>query len=236
LIRAVLFDLDGTLLPIDTRSFLQQYTKALVKKVSTVMDPETFLQHLFYSTGKMVSDLNPNLTNKEVFWQHMSARTADKIDNLLPLLDDFYEREFPLLGENITPNRNAAAIVKKAKEKGYILVLATNPVFPEKAVIERMRWASLDPGDFDLITAYENMHFCKPHLEYYREVLDKIGESPGRCLMVGNDMEEDMVAGKIGVKTFLVEDFVINKNNSSIQCNYRGTLSELLALLESIKN
>ena len=236
MLRAVLFDLDGTLLPLDTRSFLKKYTAALSKKISAVMEPDEFLDHLFYATEKMIGDLNPNMTNAEVFWMHMSQRVPDKIETLLPLVNEFYEKDFKLLGSHISADTKASELVKRVRQMGFKTVLATNPVFPEKAVLERMRWALLNPEDFDLITTYENMHFCKPHLEYYKEVLDKINEVPENCLMVGNDVEEDMVVKKIGMKTFLVEDFVISRKNCSISCDYQGTLKDLENLLLSCQH
>jgi len=196
LLKAVLFDLDGTLLPLDTRIFLKEYTAALSKKISSVMDPKEFLDHLFFATEKMIEDLNPSMTNAEVFWMHMSQRVPDKIEALMPLVNEFYEKDFKQLGSLISADKKASELVKKVRQLGLKTVLATNPVFPEKAVLERMRWAFLNPEDFDLITTYENMHFCKPNLEYYKEVLDKIDEAPENCLMVGNDVEEDMVAKK----------------------------------------
>lgn len=232
--KAILFDLDGTLLPMDTDTFLQQYTSAIAAKVAHIIDPKIFIRHLMGATEKMIWNTNPNHTNSKVFWEHFSKRMGEKLEELIPLIDDFYQQDFPKLGKDIKPKSTTAKIIRNIKDQGYKLVLATNAVFPEKAIVERIRWASLNPRDFNLITAYENMHFCKPHLGYYREISDKIGEKPEDCLMVGNDMEEDMIASKIGMKTFLVEDFIINRKGINRGIHYRGTLDELFHHLEQL--
>ena len=70
------------------------------------------------------------------------------------------------------------------------------------------------------------MHFCKPHVQYYEEIADRIGVHPEECLMIGNDTGEDLPASKIGMKTFLVEDMLIDKG-SSHKPDWSGRLPDL---------
>ena len=99
------------------------------------------------------------------------------------------------------------------KEKGYQLVVATNPVFPEIAVYERLGWAGLNPEDFSYITTYENSCFAKPNIDYYKFLLKMLDKDSEDCLMVGNDVHEDMVARNIGIDVFLIEGYVENQFN-----------------------
>ncbi|NLK01356.1 MAG: HAD family hydrolase [Clostridia bacterium] len=237
MIKAVLFDLDGTLLPIDTDEFLQQYMAALGKKVSHIMDTEDFIKQLLESTMEMIMDDNMEHKNHEVFWKHFTDKLGEKTVELTPLIEDFYHRDFPKLGEGIQPRRIAAELIEVVKNKKLKLVLATNAVFPRTAIEERIRWASIDPGDFDLITTYENMHYCKPHLGYYREIANKIHVQPQHCLMVGNDIKEDMIAGELGMKTFLLEDYIIGSIDDKEGAKYihhRGNLNQLHSHLKNI--
>ncbi|MFW5991589.1 MAG: HAD family hydrolase [Halanaerobiaceae bacterium] len=71
------------------------------------------------------------------------------------------------------------------------------------------------------------MHYCKPHPGYYREILHKLSLTPEECIMVGNDVQEDMVAGDLGFKTYLVTDYLINRNQNSTNCDWQGSLEEL---------
>lgn len=230
MLKVILFDLDGTLLPLDVDTFLQDYIKALAAKVASITEPKAFINQLLYATAKVIEDKDPEATNQEVFWKHFVIEDFGPREELVALLDEFYSKDFPLLGANIETDGRAAEVIKELKERGFRIALATNAVFPRIAVIERMRWASLDPQDFELITTFENMHFCKPHIEYYQEVLEYLGERPESCIMVGNDVEEDMIAGRLGMKTFLLENYVIDRG-SRTPYDYRGDLDLLRSVI-----
>ena len=127
-------------------------------------------------------------------------------------------------------------ILEKAKEKGIRTYLATNPVFPKVATMNRIKWAGLDAEDFELITTYEDNCYCKPNVDYYRTILEQFHLRPEECLMVGNDVEEDLAIRKLGVKTFLVTDTKENKKDLPIESDYQGSMEELFAFVESLEN
>lgn len=83
-----------------------------------------------------------------------------------------------------------------------------------------------------MITTYETYRYCKPNLEYFKNILDEFSLKPAECLMVGNDVEEDLVVRKLGVKTYLVTDTMENKKNLPIQSEYTGTLADLLQFID----
>jgi FMN phosphatase YigB (HAD superfamily) len=110
-------------------------------------------------------------------------------------------------------------------------VLATNPLFPAVATESRIRWAGLAPGDFALYTTYENIGCCKPNLAYYAEILRRMALVGSECLMVGNDVGEDMVAETLGMKVFLLTDCLINKDDADITRWPHGGFDDLMAYL-----
>ena len=112
--------------------------------------------------------------------------------------------------------------------------MATNPLFPLKAVHSRLSWGKLHDIPFKLITSYETSHFCKPNIEYYQEIVEKLGCSPSECLMIGNDVKEDLIAGKLGIKTYRVTDTIINTENLAITADYSGSLLDLHSHIDSI--
>jgi FMN phosphatase YigB (HAD superfamily) len=114
---------------------------------------------------------------------------------------------------------------------GFQVAIATNPIFPERAIRERLRWLEIEDLPYDLITAYETMHFCKPSPDYYLEVLQLLKVAPEDCLMIGNDVEEDLSAQALGIRTFLVEDCLLNPKNLPIETDYRGSFADLAAYL-----
>ncbi len=228
--KAVLFDLDGTLLNLNVDDFLPKYIKALSIKVKDYIPMEIFPKYLLDSTYVMVKNNDETKTNEDVFMEHFFSVVEHQRQELQPIFDRFYLEDFPKLGEGYVGNPHAKNIIEHCKAKGLKIVLATNPVFPRAAVEERVRWVGLKVEDFDLITSYEEMHFCKPNINYYKEILDKISVEPHEAIMVGNDCQEDMVASEIGLKTFLVEGFIIDKG-TTFKVDYKGELTDLLNIL-----
>lgn len=130
----------------------------------------------------------------------------------------------------------AAQTIRRAKELGLRLVLATNPLFPAIATRSRVRWAGLNPEDFEWITTYENIGFCKPNPEYYREILRRIRVSPENCLMVGNDVTEDMAAMELGMGGFVLTDCLINREGKNLDDYPHGGFPELTEYLLGAAN
>lgn len=122
----------------------------------------------------------------------------------------------------------------ECKKKGYRVVLATNPLFPAIATQTRIGWAGLTPEDFELYTTYENSGFCKPNPEYYKEILGKLQLSPEECVMIGNDVSEDMIAKDLGMKVFLITDCLLNKENKDISVFPNGSFAEAIAYIEQL--
>ena len=131
-------------------------------------------------------------------------------------------------------NPNAAMAVHTVKEMGLRVALATNPICPTVATENRIRWAGLEPEDFELHTTYENIGSCKPNPDYYREIAARLGVRPEECLMVGNDVTEDMVAQSIGMQVFLLTDCLINKERKNIAEYPRGSFVQLLQLVDTL--
>lgn len=228
--KAVLFDLDGTLLQLDTDDFLKKYIKALSLKVKDHLPMDLFPKYLMESTHVMVTNSEASRTNEEVFMEHFFRITKGDEVKLRPIFDNFYTEDFPKLGADYKGHPDAQKVIDHCKSKGAKVVLATNPVFPKAAILERLRWAGLNAEDFDLISCYEELHFCKPNTSYFAELLEKVNVKPAEALMVGNDCQEDMVAGKLGIKTFLVKDFIIDRGGESYS-DYNGELDEITKIV-----
>lgn len=233
--KNILFDLDGTLLPIDTDVFISEYFKLLTKKIKPYILEEEFFEVFWEATEAMMKDSSPNKTNKDVFFEVFMSRLGEKANKLIPVFDDFYANEFKLLSTHVIEYRNLKNFSKEVNDKFQYAALATNPVFPEAAILERLSWIGLDKNDFDLITSYENMHFCKPKIEYYEEILDFLQIDPVDTIMVGNDTYEDLIVCKLNIKTFLVDNYLINKKNSRFTPSYRGSFDELVNFIKNFK-
>ena len=227
-IKAVLFDLDGTLLPMDMDTFVGDYFKRLSTKLAPHgYEPKQFIETIWKGTYVMIKNTSDKC-NEEVFWDYAVSVYGDKIKNDKPLFDEFYEQEFDKIKAVCGHNPKAKETVDALKKMGYKVALATNPIFPERATRWRMNWAGLEPSDFEFYTTYENINCCKPNPAYFIEVAKRIGVEPQECLMVGNDVSDDMPAAKVGMKVFLLTDCLINKNEEDITKYPNGSFDELM--------
>ncbi len=227
-IKAVLFDLDGTLLPMDQKLFAKAYMGGLVATAAKVgYDPQTMAKAVLAGTAAMVENSGES-SNEAAFWQILTDAFGQKIVDDYHMFDAFYRTDFQKIKEICGFEPRASEVIGAVKARGLRVALATNPLFPQIATESRIKWAGLEPSDFELYTTYENFHYCKPNPDYYREVLSVLGLRAEECMMVGNDVAEDMIAEKLGMKVFLLTDGLINKDNADISVYKRGGFAELL--------
>lgn len=227
MIKLVLFDLDGTLLPMDQEVFGKAYFSGLSQKLAPFgYEPKALVGGILEGTKAMVLN-DGSCTNEEAFWKRFEAIFGAQVREQEPIFRDFYAKEFQLAKDACGYDKRAKEVISAIKEKGLRVVLATNPIFPAIATESRIRWAGLSPEDFELYTTYENSHFCKPNPKYYLEILEKVGVSSEECLMVGNDVTEDMVAETLGMQVFLLTDCMINKDEKDISGYPQGSFEEL---------
>lgn len=231
MMKTILFDLDGTLLPMDMDQFVASYFKLLVRKVAPLgYDPEQLIAGIWAGTAAMVKN-DGSSVNEEAFWKKFTSLFGEKAERDRPVFEEFYRVDFQKAKRFCGFTEKAAQTVRILKEKGYGLVLATNPLFPKVATESRVNWAGLSVGDFLYYTTYENCHYCKPNPKYYEELVTRLSLDPKECLMVGNDVEEDMIAETLGMQVFLLTDCLINKKNAPLDRYPQGGFDELLAFL-----
>lgn len=233
-LKAVFFDLDGTLLPMDMDVFIKSYFGAISKKLAPHgYDPKELVNVIWQGTKAMIKNTGDS-TNEEVFWKaFVSVYGEERLSDTV-YFDKFYEENFDDLKAVCGFNPKAAETVRCLKDKNLRLVLATNPLFPSIATEKRARFAGLDIKDFEFYTSYENIGFCKPNLKYYEEVLSRTGLNAEECLMVGNDVGDDMVAAKLGFKAFLLTDCLINNENADISAYPNGDFDALNAFINTL--
>lgn len=234
-IKAILFDLDGTLLPMDQDEFIKAYFKLLAARLA----PRGYeSKQLFDSIWAGVKDMIMNdgsCTNEEAFWKRFAAIYGEEATkNDKPCVDEFYANEFNKVQHVCGYTPESRELIDEIKKTGKTVVLATNPIFPATATQNRMRWAGLSPDDFYFYTTYENSRYAKPNLKYYEDILEQIGCKPEECLMVGNDVSEDMVVEKLGMKVFLLTDCLINKDEVDISRFPNGGFRELKEYIKNI--
>jgi FMN phosphatase YigB (HAD superfamily) len=198
--KAFLFDLDGTLLLSDEESFYSTYFELLGKYTSDLVDSKKLLKSINDTFEKMTFE-NNEANNYQKFMVEMSKCFGNKMIDLEKRFEEFYNGPFKELKKLTRPN---IELIKTMRNLDGLKVLATNPMFPEIAIRERMKWAELKDDDFTLVTFMENSHYLKPNPKYFLEITGKIGVKPQECTMIGNDPVLDGACEKTGVKFVLV--------------------------------
>lgn len=227
MIKYVFFDLDGTVLPMDQDKFIKLYFGALAKKLAPCgYTPEDVVAAIWDGTRAMLRNRSGR-ANEELFWERFRAVLGDDVMRVVPIIDEFYTNEFFAARAACGCNPKMRAVLDLLHERGIGAVLATNPVFPPIASETRMRWGGAVPEDFLFITHYSNSHYCKPDPDYYREIIERLGAKAEECLMVGNDVSDDMSAAAVGCKVFLLTDCLINTTGADISAYPNGDCDAL---------
>lgn len=232
-INTILFDLDGTLLSIDMKEFEEIYYTSLSNAFKSIIAPDNFMAILYSSVKAMVKNKEKR-TNEEVFMSAMKEHVGEELPAFQKHFIRYYENDFSVLRNAVNKNTDMLKALDILKEKGYELVIATNPLFPKFAIDQRIQWADLVHEDFSHITYFEDCHYCKPNVEYYSEILETIGKNPQECLMVGNDAEEDLAASTLGITTYLITNHLLNRKNLNYTADHEGTYNDFLLFAESM--
>ncbi|MBE7074202.1 MAG: HAD family hydrolase [Clostridiales bacterium] len=235
-IKAVLFDLDGTLLPMNQEDFVKAYFGGIAKKLAPFgYEPKSLINAIYAGTNAMVANASDK-QNEEVFWDTFVSILGEHTRKDEKYFDEFYQNEFDEVKFVCGFNQKAKEVVCQTKEMGFRVVLATNPIFPAIATQKRIKWAGLNEEDFEFYTTYENSNRCKPNLDYYNQIVKMLNLKAEECLMVGNDVEEDMVAEKLGMKVFLLSDCIINKCGKDLSTYPQGSFNNLIEFIKNINN
>jgi len=242
MIKAVLLDLDDTLLRLEVDGFIEQYNRR-ISQLILAQQPELSAIPAFDDSRlrKAVRDAvqavlakqDPTTTNQETFRQNLSRRLDIPSTAVGRAEDVFFRSEYKHLQPMVTPIAGAAELLDYLFTQDVAVVIATNPVFPLKAVKMRMGWAGLNPElPYALITALEGMHFAKPNAHYYEEILARVGVEPDEALMVGDNPTFDIAAAqRAGLHTFWIDDAPTTSSDPGADA--RGSLADLVARLRN---
>ena len=234
-ISTILFDLDNTLLGNDMETFLPGYFKLLSQFAQEHWEEKQFLQAVFKAIDVMVRNIDMSATNRDVFYQEFERLTGLELQEVDAVLDDFYCVEFNTLQPLTQYIPAAAELVRFCFVQGWKVIIATNPMFPRRAIEARLDWAGVPVTEFsyDLVTTLENMHATKPHQAYYEEILRKVNSRPQNTLMVGDDWRRDIEpAAALGMHTYWIQLPGTIPPNDTVPSAY-GSLKDLLARIQS---
>lgn len=241
MIKAILLDLDDTLLYNNMQDFLPRYFGLLAEfaassalAAASTQGRLDMVQELLVCTREVMANNDPLLTNREVFWAAFSRRTGLSWERTEAFFARFYQERFGQLQAVTRPVPLAPELVQWCQGQGWGVVIATNPLFPPAAIEQRLAWAGLPVTayQFDLVTTFDNMHATKPQAAYYQEIFSRMGCAPAEAIMVGDDWGNDIApAAALGCHTYwITPDDAVLPPQPDVAAGY-GTLGQLYTAL-----
>jgi FMN phosphatase YigB (HAD superfamily) len=235
-VALLLFDLDDTLLGNEMNTFVPAYLQALAKRLSVVAEPVALVNNLLAATRKMVENRNPSRTLEDVFDAEFYPSLGLIRQQVQETIDTFYGHDFPRLKALTHFKPQAVEIVQQLVKRGDHTAIATNPLFPRTAILQRLSWAGLpeDQIPFALIPSYETFHFAKPNPAFFAEFLAQLGWPKIPVVMVGNDPESDIWAARqIGLPVFWLTGDGSSEWHAAGDIPPQGELTDLIPWLDS---
>ena len=231
-IQAVLFDLDGTLLRVQMAEFIPRYIAGLATQCREFVSPKQFEKAMLSAIRSLIRFTgNGELTNEQRLFILLQQQLGVAEVDLRQGFDAYRDSGM----SELQPLVHSIPLAKQvlAECSGQVpLVLATNPVFPEFMIRARLEWADLDGLHFEHLTSYENSCFCKPQSGYFEAIAERLGVAAEHCLMVGNDTQHDLSAAAVGMQTFLVDTWLIDRQGVDWPCEHRGNHVHLRQFLQ----
>ena len=236
-LKAVLLDLDDTLVHIDTELFTRRYIDLIAAFVANrfpTVTADQFKKSIITATRQVSRDLDPMRLNQTVISASINSTLLVPTLQLDNAMVEFFDGPYRTLSSLATPVADSRPLFDWLLAHDLIVVIATNPLFPSAATHERVRWAEFDPQHpgLALITTANNSHFTKPNIAYYSEILAKIGVDAAQALMVGDSFENDIQpALAAGINAYWTMPQPGTANPAGGDRFERGSLSNLMTKL-----
>lgn len=196
-----LFDLDGTLSAVSDEDFARRYFQLVSSSAEGRIISSKLLTALEVALKALFGDRDSFKNNYDLFMERFVESMGDHDRNWFEhFFNEFYDGEYNKLEELVAPRENVVKVLKYLRKSGKGIIIATNPIFPEKAINKRLEWVGVERKLLDYVTTMENSHYVKPDVRYYREILEVNGLEARKCVMIGNDMSMDGVCTAAGIE------------------------------------
>lgn len=232
MIKNVIFDLDGTLIKTNQDKFNENFFNLLKETFEKEgYDGSAMAMISLQSVGAMINN-DGKKTNEEVFWSCFEEKTKLKKEKVYDLFNDLYYNKYDCMYDSVESIKEMREALESLKEKGYNLILATNPLFPKIAIEKRAKWGEIDCNVFSYVTSFENSSYSKPNVNYYKEIIKNNDLKIDETIMFGNDLVEDLAIEKTGINCYIIMDNAVNISNIN-SCSKKGNCKEAIEYINS---
>lgn len=232
-IRALFFDLDGTLLQVEMNQFIPTYLNGLARHLEPQVDPVSFRSLSRKAIIQLLESRERCENNRSRFLRQLQIHAGIQPPQFEQALQAFCSNGLEDMRPLVKPLAEINLLLDTAFSSGCQVVIATNPVFPREIIDARLRWGGMENYPFALVTDWENSRLCKPAPGYFEDLLEHFGLQPDEVLMVGNDTAHDLAAEEVGIKTLLVDTWLIEREGGR-RASWRGDHQGLLGLLRKL--
>ncbi len=229
--KAILFDLDGTLLQVEMRHFIPRYIAGFHNCCGDLIDFEPLQRAMRSGIRLLLETVDGSQSNEDRLFAFVAAQLEVNEHLLRERFARFLQTGLAELSDAVLPIAETPFLLEHCRKAGMPLVLATNPVFPRALIEARCRWAGIDLDVFAFLTCFENSRHCKPQSGYFRDIAAELKVEPEACLMIGNDTSHDLAATEAGMTTWLVDSFLLEREGPSWEPDFRGDHRQLLTYL-----
>ena len=227
-VEAVLFDLDGTLIDVDMQLFVPAYLRRLADRLEGYAEPQRTMKTLRAAVTAMLGDTDGSCSLEELLCAMLLDELGIPREGYQSALAAFCRDDLPELQPLVRPHPLARELVQACLDRGWRVVLATNPIFPRAVIDARLAWSGLDDLPFRPVTSYETRRHCKPHPGFFTDLLEELALPAQACLMVGNDTLQDLSAARVGMPTCLLTTWCIDRAAPAFPADWEGTHQALL--------
>lgn len=240
-VKTLLVDLDGTLLGARDLPLAADFVVRAVRAASEIGGKRKAIRALHAVRkaleGKPASE-GEKKTNARRAIEAFAQTLELGFDQAENVVVGGVRKIFPKLSHHFFPIDGAKDFLEWAQPH-FPLILATNPVWPRDIIEMRLKWAGVDPGIFKRITVAKEMRASKPWVEYYQELLEQESLQAKDCLLVGNDMRNDLAAVQAGIRVFIVGNSRPQIKRINTKCDtpaFRGGFGALREALEKARS
>ena len=233
MIKNILFDLDGTLINTLQDKFNRKFYEIIyLRFLKNGYDGDYLAKIILEGINLMVIN-DGKVSNEEVFWRNFENKSGINREVIFSSMKELYEEDFDYLTDCIELVEVTGKAINELYDKGYNLILATNPLFPLIAVTKRAGWGNIDCNKFSYITSYENSSFAKPNINYYKEIIENNNLKVEETMMFGNDTVDDLAVEQIGIPCYIITNNIVNPQNLD-KCTKKGDYNEFYSFISNL--